>query len=174
MAEPRIVASDEDGRRWTFFTNHAHVLFCLAEDPEVRIRDLATLVGITERAVQRILRELAEDGYLKVSREGRRNRYVIQAKRPLRHPVEAGLTVRELLAFFRGYPLASLAVARQLDEAVGATFRLAERELCRVVALHRTGRTDEAILALAALPEHPLTKRQRAEVDKFGAEIELS
>jgi len=102
MAETRTVASADDGRRWTFFTNHAHVLFCLAGDPEVRIRDLATRVGITERAVQRILRELAEDGYLKVSREGRRNRYVIQVKRPLRHPVEAGHTVRELLSFFRG------------------------------------------------------------------------
>lgn len=103
MAEPRsqATAGADDGRRWTFFTNHAHVVFCLSEDPEARIRDLATRVGITERAVQRILRELAEDGYLKASREGRRNRYVLQVKRPLRHPVEAGHTVRDLIGFFR-------------------------------------------------------------------------
>lgn len=95
-------AGTEDERHWTFFTNHAHVFFCLAADPDLRIRDLALRVGITERAVQRILRELAADGYLRVSREGRRNRYLLEMKRSLRHPVEQRHTVRGLLEFFFG------------------------------------------------------------------------
>ena len=60
---------------WTFLTNHAHVLFCIAEDPEMRLRDVAARVGITERAVQRIVTDLEGEGYLTVSKEGRRNRY---------------------------------------------------------------------------------------------------
>lgn len=87
--------------RWTFFTNHAHVLFCLCEAPDSRIRDLAARVGITERAVQRILRELVDGGYLVVEREGRRNRYVIDGSKPLRHPVEQPHVVADLLDFFR-------------------------------------------------------------------------
>jgi DNA-binding MarR family transcriptional regulator len=86
--------------RWTFFTNHAHVLFCLMEAPDLRIRDMALRIGITERAVQRILQELTAGGYVVVEREGRRNRYSIQAGRPLRHPVEQPHIVRDLLEFF--------------------------------------------------------------------------
>jgi predicted ArsR family transcriptional regulator len=64
---------------WTFLTNHAHVLFCLAERPDdVRVRDVAVRVGITERAVQRILGELEAAGYLERSRVGRRSVYVLQ------------------------------------------------------------------------------------------------
>lgn len=87
---------------WTFFTNHAHVLFCVALDPELRIRDLAMRVGITERAAQRIVHELERDGYLAIEREGRRNRYRVVVERPLRHPVESEHTVEQLLTFLRG------------------------------------------------------------------------
>ena len=86
--------------RWTFFTNHAHVLFCLMDAPDLRIRDMALRIGITERAVQRILQELTASGYVIVEREGRRNRYSIQTGRPLRHPVEQPHIVRDLLEFF--------------------------------------------------------------------------
>ncbi len=65
---------------WTFFTNHAHVLLCLAGDPNLRIRDLAAMVGITERAVQRIVRELAAEGFLDVEKQGRRNHYTIRGR----------------------------------------------------------------------------------------------
>ncbi len=82
---------------WTFLTNHAHVLFCIAEDPEVRLRDVAARVGITERAVQRIVTDLEGAGYLTVSKEGRRNRYQVNYDRPLRHPIERHRTVRELI-----------------------------------------------------------------------------
>lgn len=71
---------------WNFLTNHAHVLLCVWEDPEARVRDIATRVGITERAVQRILQELESDGYLVRERVGRRNRYRVRGDRPLRHP----------------------------------------------------------------------------------------
>lgn len=85
--------------RWTFFTNHAHVLFCIARDPEARLREVADRVGITERAAQRIVSELHGDGYLKVKREGRRNRYSLVLDAPLRHNIEQGHTVRDLLEF---------------------------------------------------------------------------
>lgn len=71
---------------WNFLTNHTHVLLCVWEDPEARVRDIATRVGITERAVQRILQELESDGYLVRERVGRRNRYRVRGDRPLRHP----------------------------------------------------------------------------------------
>jgi predicted ArsR family transcriptional regulator len=82
---------------WTFLTNHAHVLFCIAEDPEVRLRDVAARVGITERAVQRIVTDLETEGYLTVSKEGRRNRYQVNYDRPLRHPIERHRNVEALI-----------------------------------------------------------------------------
>ena len=93
-------ANDERARssaRWTFFTNHAHVLFVLAQDPAARLRDIADRVSITERAAQRIVREAEEDGFVEVVKSGRRNRYRIVANKRLRHPVEAHCTVSDLL-----------------------------------------------------------------------------
>ena len=86
---------------WTFLTNHAHVLLCLARDPEARMRDVAELVGITERAVQRIVSELEEAGYIERSRDGRRNRYSVQVDLPLRHPIERHRPVSALIALLR-------------------------------------------------------------------------
>ena len=83
--------------RWTFLTNHGHVLLCLARSPELRLRDVAVAVGVTERAVQRIVADLEEAGYLTRRRAGRQNEYEIDADRPLRHPVEAHHSVRALL-----------------------------------------------------------------------------
>lgn len=87
---------------WTFLTNHAHVLVCLARDPEMRLRDVAGIVGVTERAVQRIIRELEEAGYLLRSKQGRRNRYEIDLELPLRHPVERHCKVAKLVAMVLG------------------------------------------------------------------------
>jgi DNA-binding MarR family transcriptional regulator len=83
--------------RWTFLTNHAHVLLCLARDPEIRLRDVAERVGITERAAQRIVAELQSEGYITTERVGRRNRYVVHAETPLRHPIEEHHAVGVLL-----------------------------------------------------------------------------
>ena len=87
---------------WTFLTNHAHVLFCIAQDPEVRLRDVAARVGITERAVQRIVTDLEAEGYLVVSKEGRRNRYRVNLDQPLRHPIERHRTVAALIELVLG------------------------------------------------------------------------
>lgn len=88
-------------RGWTFLTNHAHVIVCLLSDPAVRIRHLATAVGITERAVQRILAELEAAGVVEKAREGRRNRYAVKLDSPLRHPLEAHCTLGELVEALR-------------------------------------------------------------------------
>jgi DNA-binding MarR family transcriptional regulator len=105
MASPRKQAPArsevERVQTWTFLTNHAHVLISLAGDPTLRIRDLAARVGITERAIQRIIADLEEAGYLTHEREGRRNLYRVRANRPLRHPVEAHQTVAALLEALR-------------------------------------------------------------------------
>lgn len=82
---------------WTFLTNHAHVLLCLAADPEARLRDVADAVGITERAVQHIVSDLAAAGVVERTREGRRNRYTLHPEAPLRHPVEAHRRVEDLV-----------------------------------------------------------------------------
>jgi len=92
-----------DGRRpWTFITNHARVLITIAEAPEIRLRDIATRIGITERATQRIIAELEEAGYLSHQREGRRNRYSLQPDAHLRHPLERDIEIPELLDVFVG------------------------------------------------------------------------
>ncbi|MHB8462112.1 MAG: helix-turn-helix transcriptional regulator [Vulcanimicrobiaceae bacterium] len=82
---------------WTFFSNHAHVLIALAQDPSLRLRDLAERVGITERAVAQIVLDLEAAGALTREREGRRNLYRVNPQISLRHPVEAHRTVGEIL-----------------------------------------------------------------------------
>jgi DNA-binding MarR family transcriptional regulator len=86
---------------WTFLTNHSHVLICLAQDSEMRLRDVAEKVGITERAVQRIVAELEEGGILTRHRDGRRNHYEINPTIALRHPLEAHHTIAEIIALGR-------------------------------------------------------------------------
>ena len=83
---------------WTFLTNHAHVLICVAQDPNVRLRDVADRVGITERAAQRIVGDLVDAGYVTRTRVGRRNRYEIDPSVPLRHPLERTHGIGDLLA----------------------------------------------------------------------------
>jgi len=82
---------------WTFLTNHAHVLIAVSRDGDLRQRDIAHAVGITTGAVQRILDDLEDGGYVHRERVGRRNRYVVTADRPLRHPLERPHSVQELL-----------------------------------------------------------------------------
>lgn len=84
-------------RGWTFLTNHAHVLLCLAQGESLTARELGMRIGITERSVQAILADLIEDGYLKKSKVGRRNSYTVNPKGRLRHPLEAAHTVGELI-----------------------------------------------------------------------------
>ena len=91
-------STDASTAGWTFLTNHAHVLLCLAAAPDSRVRDVALRVGITERAVLRILHELEEAGYVVRERIGRRTHYRLDLDRQMRHPVERTRRVGELIA----------------------------------------------------------------------------
>lgn len=87
-------------RGWTFLTNHAQVFLCVAQTSNLTAREIAIRIGITERAVQRMLSDLEKDGYIQHVREGRSNRYITDLDKPLRHPAQAeqGQKVRDLLA----------------------------------------------------------------------------
>jgi DNA-binding MarR family transcriptional regulator len=94
---------------WTFLTNHAHVLLCIARDPSTRLRDVADVVRITERAAQSIVADLVLEGYLVRTKVGRRNQYEINENARLRHPTTSAVTVGELLDLLRGTMDPSLA-----------------------------------------------------------------
>ena len=87
---------------WTFLTNHAHVLLCLAREGDLTMRVLAERVGITERAVQRIVHDLSDAGYLTVNKEGRRNHYSVVHRSALRHPIEQDATIADLISLVEG------------------------------------------------------------------------
>lgn len=88
-----------DFHRWRFVTNHAHVLETVARDPEARLRDIAAIVGVTERTATQIVKDLVAAGYLTKIRDGRRNRYEVHEELPLRHPQHRHHTVGELIRF---------------------------------------------------------------------------
>lgn len=101
--------SSPDGEKpWHFLSNHTQVLLTIARDPEVRLRDVAVMVGVTERTAQRIVADLLEAGYLQRERVGRRNRYTIDPSVKMRHPAQVDHGVGELLDLL------------QLDELPGA------------------------------------------------------
>ncbi|MCU0490201.1 MAG: winged helix-turn-helix domain-containing protein [Chloroflexaceae bacterium] len=82
---------------WTFLTNHAQVFLCVAKNQRLTAKQIAATVGITERAVQRILDDLEDAGYISRSRDGRKNVYEIHPERPMRHPAQQGRAVSDLL-----------------------------------------------------------------------------
>lgn len=95
---PRSAARrSSSGHRWTFLTNHSHVLVLIHNDPDLVLRQVALEVGITERAVQRIIQDLEADGFIKRERVGRRNRYHVLVDQPLRHPIENHRLIGDLL-----------------------------------------------------------------------------
>ena len=91
------MSSTDSTRTWTFLTNHAQVLLCVAETPDIRLRDVADRVGITERATQRILADLVGAGYVKAERVGRRNRYTVDRQHAMRHSAQFGYEIGALL-----------------------------------------------------------------------------
>ena len=93
--------SSPESKHWHFLTSHAQVLLCLQRSPTVRLRDIADTVGITERAAQRIVSDLVESGYVTRQREGRRNRYALDRKAPMRHPSQLDHEIGELLDLLR-------------------------------------------------------------------------
>ena len=95
-----------DEKPWRFVTSHTQVLLCIARNPEIRIRDVADLTGITERAAQRIISDLVEAGYVQRERVGRRNHYVVRTDLKMRHPLQQTYEIGELLELLlnRGEP----------------------------------------------------------------------
>lgn len=107
--------------RWSFLTNHARVLMCIARDPGVRLRDIASTIGITERSAYGIVRELTAAGYVVKERDGRRNRYTVQAHLPVGDPVGRERTIGEMLDLLVGTR------ARKTKAAKAAGARLRRR-----------------------------------------------
>lgn len=89
---------EPEGPRWTFLTNHAHVLTVLDSEPDLVLREVALRVGITERAVQRIVVDLEGSGFLERTKVGRQNHYKVLKNKPLRHPIEAHRSIGDLLS----------------------------------------------------------------------------
>jgi predicted transcriptional regulator len=85
------------GNRWTFLTNHAHVLSVLHRNPNIVLREVAVKVGITERAVQRIVHDLESEGFIRVAKVGRRNQYDVITSKSLRHPIEEHRDIGDIL-----------------------------------------------------------------------------
>ena len=95
---PKKPASTEASQTWTFLSNHAHVLVCVAKNPDVRLSEVAALVGIRERTVHRIVHDLLDAGYISVTKDGRNNVYSVDLDKPLRHPLEADHNIQAITA----------------------------------------------------------------------------
>lgn len=91
------MTEDDQTPRWTFLTNHGHVLLAIASNPNLRLRDIASLVGITERTAMGIITDLEAEGYIAREKVGRRNHYHLKPNVPMRHPLEAHHKVADLL-----------------------------------------------------------------------------
>ncbi len=100
MTPAVALAKESTGVQWTFLTNHAHVLVLLSRNPSLVLREVALQVGITERAVQRIIADLEAGGVIEREKIGRQNHYRIRTHPPLRHPIESHRTIGDLLALF--------------------------------------------------------------------------
>ena len=112
MAKRLVHSNNSRQRGWTYLTNHALVLVCLADDPYIRLLEIAERVGITDRAVQKILADLESDGAIERTKEGRCNRYAVNDTHPLRHPLEAGRTVGQLVSDPTGGNVLSVGIGR--------------------------------------------------------------
>ena len=95
------MSSLDRDKTWRFLSNHTQVLLCIQRDPDVRFRDIAQMVGITERAAQRIVADLIESGYVESDRVGRRNHYRVNTDVAMRHPAQEGHDIGELLRLLR-------------------------------------------------------------------------
>ena len=95
------MSSDPDNKPWRFVTNHTQVLLTISRNPDIRMREIAELVGITERAAQRIVADLTEAGYIEATRVGRRNHYSVNGSIKMRHPAQENQAIGDLLDLLR-------------------------------------------------------------------------
>lgn len=101
-SKEKVSGEKGSGARWTFLTNHSHVLIVLHSEPDLVLREVAARVGITERAVQRVVQDLEEGGFIRRERVGRKNHYEVLTDVPLRHPIEAHRQIGDLLKLISG------------------------------------------------------------------------
>jgi len=145
---------------WTLFSNHGHVLVCLARDSDARLRDVAADVGITERAVQKIVRDLQESGMVSVTKQGRRNRYRIHRKTKLRHDLEARCTVGGMMKF----------VNKVAETKMGGAVRSIEPKPVQIqVSAPKPPVAVKAPIEAQVLSP-PAAKKEQASTDKPKAE----
>jgi PAS domain S-box-containing protein len=160
---------------WMFFTNHLHVLALLAERPDVRLREVAREVGITERASHRIITELADDGYVTRRRIGSRNRYEVDRSTPLRHPLQSEMTVGEFLELLQGEAIPGrpapaspspkpeqtdhrVALLAEAEDRFRCLFDLAPIGMALVSAEGRFLKVNRALCRLVGYPETSLLR----------------
>jgi predicted transcriptional regulator len=115
--------AEEAQHAWRFVTNHTQVLLCIAENPAIRLREVAAQVGITERAAQRIVADLVEAGYVIRERSGRRNQYTINRGREMRHPAQFGYEIGPLLDLLRRSSYSQLDLRRERAARNESAFR---------------------------------------------------
>jgi DNA-binding MarR family transcriptional regulator len=101
---PAKGSGSETRHRWTFLTNHAHVLILLNAEPDLILREIAVRVGITERAIQQILSDLEQEGFIERDKVGRRNHYRVKTDHYLRHPIESHCNIADLLSLILDHP----------------------------------------------------------------------
>lgn len=104
---------------WSFLTNHARVLLCIAQDPGIRLREIGYRVGITERAAYNIVSELADGGYITRERDGRRNRYTIHAHLPLPEQLAHKQRIGDLLAILGAHDPITIDPGKRTDASAG-------------------------------------------------------
>ncbi len=115
--------AEEAQHAWRFVTNHTQVLLCIAENPAIRLREVAVRVGITERAAQRIVADLVDAGYVTRERSGRRNQYTIKRDREMRHPAQLGFEIGPLLDLLRRSSYSQLDLRRERAARNESAFR---------------------------------------------------
>lgn len=152
---------------WTFFSNYGHVLVCLAKNRQARLRDVAVEVGITERAVQKIVRDLQDEGFLTVSKQGRCNRYQINNRKTLRHPLVSHCTVGKLLALLQK-PKTATAKAERVESPPPSVDEIkpgAEREPIAADSGSKPEKPSEADPEVeAGKPGKPVDTRQQGSL----------
>lgn len=148
---------------WTLFSNHGHVLFCLARDSEARLRDVATDVGITERAVQKIVRDLQDADMVSVKKHGRRNSYRIHKNTSLRHDLESACTLKDLIKVVNKNAKSRYQMTSDDDRPPKFVTRKPTKIRAKTVSQSRSGLETEVS---NSKPVKPRPKKTRPAKDK--------
>ena len=149
---------------WTIFSNHGHVLVCLTRNPESRLRDVAADVGITERAVQKIVRDLQDGGMISITKNGRRNFYRIHKKQTVRHQLEAGCKIKDLIRVINKVP-APVKTPKQLLSETGLAASVKAEPRKTVVD---TGSEAKSKPIKAKSPQSPKPQKENTGSGKSG------